>query len=135
LGRAEVSALARLPSHSVGEPGRPPGDGFNKIPTTLQRSSLNLVVITQRHSWAARTQQETTMHPTIMNDIAKDRIADWHRQADRDRTARAARAARTQHPRQSPTHLAAVLARRVRAGLGPASRPPAQPGQMRKATP
>jgi hypothetical protein len=72
------------------------------------------VVTTQRHSWAARTQQETTMHPTIMSDIAKDRIADWHRQADRDRTARAARAARPQHPRRTPAHLAAVLARRVR---------------------
>jgi hypothetical protein len=43
------------------------------------------------------TQQETTMHPTIMSDVAKHRIADWHRQADRDRTARTARATRTKH--------------------------------------
>src|SRR5262249_33432306 len=34
------------------------------------------------------------MHPTIMSDIGKARIADWHRQADRDRTARAPPAAR-----------------------------------------
>jgi hypothetical protein len=54
------------------------------------------------------------MHPTIMSDVAKDRIADWHRQADRARTARAARAARTKHAHRRPTHLAAVLARRVR---------------------
>lgn len=76
------------------------------------------------------------MHPTIMNDIAKDRIADWHRQADRARTVRAARAARTKHAHQRPTHLATVLARRVRAALGsPGLRRSAQPGQMRKATP
>jgi hypothetical protein len=37
------------------------------------------------------------MHPTIMSDIGKARIADWHRQADRDRIARAARATRTKH--------------------------------------
>jgi hypothetical protein len=57
------------------------------------------------------------MHPTIMSDVAKDRIADWHRQADRARTARTARAARvarTKHAHRRPTHLAAVLARRVR---------------------
>jgi hypothetical protein len=114
----------------------PPARGFNKIPTTLQRCSPNLVVTIQRHSWAARTQQETTMHPTIMNDVAKDRIADWHRQADRARTARAARAARTKHADRRPTHLAAVLARRLRAALGsPSPRQSAQPGQMRKATP
>jgi glutamine cyclotransferase len=35
------------------------------------------------------------MYPTIMSDVAKARIADWHRQADRDRTARAVRATRT----------------------------------------
>jgi 3,4-dihydroxy-2-butanone 4-phosphate synthase len=113
-----------------------PARGFNKIPTTLQRCSLNLVVTVQRHSWAARTQQETTMHPTIMNDIAKHRIADWHRQADRARTARAVRAADTKHAPRRPGHLAVVLARRVRAALGlPSLRPPAQPGQTRKATP
>jgi hypothetical protein len=76
------------------------------------------------------------MHPTIMNDIAKDRIADWHRQAGRDRTARAARAARTGHARPRPGHLAAVVARRVRAALGnPGLRRSAQPGQTRNATP
>jgi len=46
---------------------------------------------------ATRTQQETTMHPTIMNDVAKHSIADWHRQADRDRTARAAPAKHASH--------------------------------------
>jgi hypothetical protein len=82
---------------------------------------------------AARTQQETIMHPTIMSDVAKHRIADWHRQAERDRIARAARAARTTHVRRS---LAAVLACRVGAALGPLSgRPPAQPGQAPEATP
>jgi hypothetical protein len=76
------------------------------------------------------------MHPTVMSEVAKHRIADWHRQADRARTARAARAARTKHAHPRPTHLAAVLARRVRTALGlPSLRPPAQPGQTRKATP
>ena len=76
------------------------------------------------------------MHPTIMSDVAKDRIADWHRQADRARTARAARAARAKHAHRRPTHLAAVLARRVRAALGaPSPRRSAPPGPMRKATP
>jgi hypothetical protein len=41
---------------------------------------------------ATRTQQETTMHPTIMSDVAKHHITDRHRQA-----GRAARAARTKH--------------------------------------
>jgi hypothetical protein len=68
------------------------------------------------------------MHPTIMNDIAKDRIADWHRQAERDSTARAARAARAGHARRRATHLATVLARRMRAALVPLSlRRSAQP--------
>ena len=76
------------------------------------------------------------MHPTIMNEVAKDRIADWHRQADRARTVRAARAARTKHAHRSPAHLAAILARRVRAALGPPSpRRSVRPGEMRKATP
>jgi hypothetical protein len=76
------------------------------------------------------------MHPTVMSDVAKHRIADWHRQADRARTARAARAARTKHAHRRPAHLAAVLVRRVRAALGsPSPRRSAEPGQMRKATP
>lgn len=76
------------------------------------------------------------MHPTIMSDIAKHRIADWHRQADRDRTARAARAARTKHPHRRPSHLAYVLARRVSAAVStPSLRPPAQPGHAPRATP
>jgi hypothetical protein len=118
------------------ESARPPARSFNKIPTAFQRCSPNLVMTIQRHSWAARTRQETTMHPTIMSDVAKDRIADWHRQADRARTARAARAARTKRARPRPTHLAVVLARRVRAALGaPILRRSAQRGQTRKATP
>jgi hypothetical protein len=72
------------------------------------------------------------MHPTVLSDVAKHRIADWHRQADRARTARAARAARTKHAHRSPAHLAAVLARRVRAR---SPRRSAEPRQMRKAIP
>lgn len=77
------------------------------------------------------------MHPTIMSEVAKHRIADWHRQADRDRIARAARAASKQHAsRLRPGHLATVLARRVRAALGvPSVRPPAQPRKAPRATP
>jgi hypothetical protein len=76
------------------------------------------------------------MHPTIMSEVAKDRIADWHRQADRARTARAARATRTKHGHPRPVHLVTVVGRRVRAALrSPGLRRPAQPGQMRKATP
>ena len=77
------------------------------------------------------------MHPTIMSEIGKARIADWHRQADRDRIARAARAARGKHASHlRPGHLATVLARRVRAALGaPSLRPPAQPGQAPRTTP
>lgn len=72
------------------------------------------------------------MHSTIMSDVAKHRIADWHRQADRDRTARAAPAARRNHAnRRGPGHLATILARRVRIALGP----PVQPGQAPRATP
>jgi glutamine cyclotransferase len=37
------------------------------------------------------------MHPTIMSDVAKQRIADWHRQANRDRTARATRKKHASH--------------------------------------
>ena len=76
------------------------------------------------------------MHPTVMSDVAKHRIADLHRQADRARTAQAARAARTKHAHRRPAHLAAVLARRVRAALSsPSPRRSAEPGQMREATP
>jgi hypothetical protein len=73
------------------------------------------------------------MHPTIAYQVAKDRIADWRRPAGHDRIARAVRPVRrnhASHPR--PGHLATVLARRVGA---PSLRPPAQPGQMRKAAP
>jgi hypothetical protein len=37
------------------------------------------------------------MNPTIMTEVAKHRIADLHRQADRDRIARAARRVRSKH--------------------------------------
>jgi hypothetical protein len=58
------------------------------------------------------------MHPTIRGQVAKARIADWHRQADRDRMARATRLARTTHDRHvMPGHLTTVLARRVLAVL------------------
>ncbi len=76
------------------------------------------------------------MHPIIVNEVAKARIADWHRQAERDRMARAARLARRKHDRHfAPGHLATVLARRVLAVLSARSlRPPAQREQAPKAT-
>lgn len=77
------------------------------------------------------------MHPIILNEIAKDRIADWHRQAERDGMVRAAKLARKKHARRlEPGHQAIALARRVLAALGARSlRPsPAQPEQVPKAT-
>jgi hypothetical protein len=77
------------------------------------------------------------MHPIILNEIAKDRIADWHRQAERDGMARAAKLARKKHARNlKPSHQAMALARRALAALGARSlRPsPAQPEQAPKAT-
>jgi hypothetical protein len=67
-------------------------------------------VVTFRPQLAARTHQETTMNPTIMSDVAKHRIADWHRQADRDRTAQAARATRTKHASHRLSVILAGLA-------------------------
>jgi hypothetical protein len=66
------------------------------------------------------------MNPTIMSDVAKHRIADWHRQADHDRSARAARATRTKHAshRLSITLAglaAAVLALPACQGAAPAA--------------
>ena len=73
------------------------------------------------------------MHPTIVSDVAKHRIADWHRQADRDGTARAARAARRKQASHfRPGHLATVLARRVRAALGAPGLRPAHPDKGRR---
>jgi hypothetical protein len=75
------------------------------------------------------------MHPTVMSDVAKDRIGDLHRQAGRASTARAAR---TTHADRRPAHLAAVPARPVRAALSsPSPRPrrSAEPGQPCEATP
>ena len=77
------------------------------------------------------------MHPIIGNDVAKPQIADWHRQAERDRLAEAARPARKAPVRRfEPGHLATVLARRVRAVLAaPSPRPPrSQPAQAPKVT-
>jgi hypothetical protein len=67
------------------------------------------------------------MHPTISYELAKARIADLHRQAERDRIAHAARRARrTQSRHNRPAHPASVLARRMLALLAP--RPaPSQP--------
>jgi hypothetical protein len=78
------------------------------------------------------------MHPIIGNEVAKARIADWHRQAERDRLARAARLTRKTPERRSvPSDLATVLARRVRAMLAaPSPRPRrSQPAQAPKVTP
>ncbi len=76
------------------------------------------------------------MHPTTLNDVAKARIADWHRQAERDGMARAARLARKEHARHLPRrHRATAFARRVLTALGARSlRPPAQPEQVPRAT-
>jgi hypothetical protein len=77
------------------------------------------------------------MHPIIVHQAAKARIADWHRQAERDRVAQAATLARTPHRRRfMPGDLATAFARRARAVLAARSpRPPAPaPGQAPKAT-
>ena len=93
-------------------------------------------MVTIQPQLAARTQQETTMNPSTAYQVGQGRLADWHQQAERDRIVRAARLARRNHASHSrPGHLAAILARRVRAALGtPSRRPPAQPGQAPKAT-
>ena len=93
-------------------------------------------MVTIQPQLAARTQQETTMNPSTACQLGQARLADWHQQAERDRIVRAARLARRNHASHSrPGHLAAILARRVRAALGtPSRRPPAQPGQAPKAT-
>jgi len=59
------------------------------------------------------------MHPIMGYEVAKARIADRHRQADRDRMARAARLDRKEGTRRLvPGHRAITLARRVLAALG-----------------
>lgn len=64
------------------------------------------------------------MHPIIHDELARARIADLHRQAERDRMAQAARSARKTHDRHfMPGHLAAVLARRVLAVVAAHSPP------------
>jgi hypothetical protein len=69
-----------------------------------------------------------TMHPSIQGEVAKGRIADLHRQAERDRTARATRPARKTHARHfAPGQLATVLARRVLAVLAAHSRRASSP--------
>lgn len=77
------------------------------------------------------------MHPIIAHQAAQARIADWHRQAERDRVAQAARLARQPHRRRfTPGDLATGFARRARAALAARSlRPPVSaPGQAPKAT-
>jgi hypothetical protein len=76
------------------------------------------------------------MDPITLDKVAKARIADWHRQAGRDRIARAARHDRKPRRRLVPSDLATGLARRVRAVLAARSpRPPVPaPGQAPKAT-
>ena len=59
------------------------------------------------------------MHPIMGYQAKKAQIADLHRQAERDRTARAALAARKDsNTLQAPGHRAAALARRVLTVLG-----------------
>jgi hypothetical protein len=64
------------------------------------------------------------MHPTIHHEIAKARIADWHRQAQRDTLALAARQARRARRDRSsyPAPVRPIVAaRRVLALLRPRS--------------
>jgi len=70
------------------------------------------------------------MYPMIDDRAAQARIADWHRQAGRDRMARTARRARTA-PRTHgvPGAAAAGIARRVLAVLGARSLRPALSAQ------
>ena len=76
------------------------------------------------------------MHPTMHYHLAKARIADLHQQAERDRTARAARLASTDRRLLMPAHQAMALARRALAVLGSRSPQPAStsPAQTPKAT-
>ena len=60
------------------------------------------------------------MDPTLSHELAKARIADLHRQAQRDtlaRAARKARRARTHRPGHPPTGYPAVI-RRLLTALG-----------------
>jgi hypothetical protein len=65
------------------------------------------------------------MHPTIHRDLMQARVADLHRDATRDRLARAA--SRAGHPRRKLgtlsrlSHPATTLARRALAILAPHS--------------
>ena len=78
------------------------------------------------------------MHPIMHYDLAKARIADLHKQAERDRMARAARLARTDGSRLlAPAHHAMALARHALAvlrgrGLQPASTYPPQHQKPRR---
>ncbi len=62
------------------------------------------------------------MHPTIQHDIMQARVADLHRQAERDRLAQAVsrgrRTLRERGRRSVPGATATVLARRLLAALG-----------------
>ena len=61
------------------------------------------------------------MHPTIASDVAKHRIADWHRQAGRDRTARAARTNHASHRLSVTLAGLAAAALALPAGQGAAT--------------
>jgi hypothetical protein len=66
-------------------------------------------------------QQGGTMHPTLSCELAKARIADLHRQAQRDTLARAARRTRHRRPYQ-PTlpalRIRTAVTRRLLSLLG-----------------
>lgn len=57
------------------------------------------------------------MHPTLLSEISRARTADLHRQAERNRMARAAaqarRAATGKDRRFRPTHTVTALTRRL----------------------
>ena len=58
------------------------------------------------------------MHPTLSCELAKARIADMHRQAQRDALARAARRARHRRPYQPALRIHAAVTRRLLSVLG-----------------
>jgi hypothetical protein len=61
------------------------------------------------------------MHPTLSCELAKARIADMHRQAQRDALARAARRARRRRPDQPALpalKIRAAVTRRLLTALG-----------------
>src|SRR5215831_7535374 len=104
---------------------RPPQNG------TIDRSAAPLLPTSSGHRHPHATE-EATMHPIIERDMARARVADPDRQAEREPMARAAsltphtRREKRKHGR-APARTA-VLARRVRTGLRAHIPPSTMPG-------